>query len=93
MSLAEFLFQLRCWGWAVTGGMTARDPRANLRDAHVAALCELPAVDPGWWDKDVAELWRIPYDRGLGTTRPPFWFALAGLAWAERGWWLDEAQP
>lgn len=88
--VARILVQLRMFGWCVTGAMYG-NPRTHIRDAALCALVERRTGDlDGWWDRNIAELWQIRVDRGLGTDRPPFWFALAGLAWADTGWWLHD---
>lgn len=90
--VARIVVQLRVWGWCVTGSSTG-SPRTHLRDATICALVERRGRDSeldGWWDRDIASLWQIRVDRGLGTDRPPFWFACAGLAWADRAWWLTD---
>lgn len=89
--VARIVVQLRIFGWCVTGS-TTQNPRQAVRDASLCALVERRGLDTalaGWWDHSIPTLWQIRVDRGLGTDRPPFWFALAGLAWADRAWWLD----
>lgn len=88
--VARIVVELRVFGWCITA-KTDCDTRDAMRSSSIAALCERREDLDGWWDRDIAALWMIRVDRGLGTDRPPFWYALSGLLWTDRGaWWLHD---